>query len=130
MFCPGLQAGLRVARNLRNNIQLLVCCANSIIFCIYYVMETLGDPTRMIKNQRTYISCFFEGYNLIEQRSGTSQVVLVVKNLIASGNAGDVRDGFVPWVGKIPLQYSCLENLTDRGAWWAIVHRVAKSWTC
>ena len=27
-----------------------------------------------------------------------------------------------------PLQYSCLENLTDRGAWWAIVHRVTKSW--
>ena len=28
-----------------------------------------------------------------------------------------------------PLQYSCLENPTDRGAWWAAVHRVTKSWT-
>ena len=28
-----------------------------------------------------------------------------------------------------PLQYSCLENLMDRGAWWAIVHRSAKSQT-
>ena len=28
-----------------------------------------------------------------------------------------------------PLQYSCLENSMDRGAWWAIVHRVAKSQT-
>ena len=28
-----------------------------------------------------------------------------------------------------PLQYSCLENPMDRGAWWAAVHRVAKSWT-
>ena len=28
-----------------------------------------------------------------------------------------------------PLQYSCLENSTDRGAWWATHHRVAKSWT-
>ena len=28
-----------------------------------------------------------------------------------------------------PLQYSCLENSTDRGAWRATVHRVAKSWT-
>ena len=27
------------------------------------------------------------------------------------------------------LQYSCLENPTDRGAWWAIAHRVPKSWT-
>ena len=44
--------------------------------------------------------------------------------------------GFNPWVGKIPagghgkpLQYSCLENPMDRGAWWATVLRVAKSWT-
>ena len=28
-----------------------------------------------------------------------------------------------------PLQYSCLENSMDRGAWWAIVHGIAKSWT-
>ena len=28
-----------------------------------------------------------------------------------------------------PLQYSCLENPKDRGAWWATVHRAAKSWT-
>ena len=28
-----------------------------------------------------------------------------------------------------PLQYSCLENSTDRGAWWSTVHRVTKSWT-
>ena len=28
-----------------------------------------------------------------------------------------------------PLQYSCLENPMVRGAWWATVHRVAKSWT-
>ena len=28
-----------------------------------------------------------------------------------------------------PLQYSCLANPMDGGAWWATVHRVAKSWT-
>ena len=28
-----------------------------------------------------------------------------------------------------PLQYSCLENPVDRGAWWATVHGVAKSQT-
>ena len=28
-----------------------------------------------------------------------------------------------------PLQYSCIENSMDRGAWRAIIHRVAKSWT-
>ena len=63
-----------------------------------------------------------------------SQVVLVVKNLPA--NAGDVRDtGLIPESGRSPggghgnpLQYSCLENPMDRGAWQAIVHRVPKSW--
>ena len=50
-------------------------------------------------------------------------------------NAGDARDvgsicgwGRSPGVGSgTPLQYSCLENPMDRGAWWAIVHGVAKS---
>ena len=28
-----------------------------------------------------------------------------------------------------PLQYSCLENPMDKGAWWAAVHGVSKSWT-
>ena len=46
------------------------------------------------------------------------------------------RCRFNPWVGKIlwkrawhPLQYSCLENPMDRGAWRATVHRVVKSQT-
>ena len=46
------------------------------------------------------------------------------------------RRGFIPWVEKIPwgghgnlLQYSCLENPMDGGAWRAAVHGVAKSWT-
>ena len=62
-------------------------------------------------------------------------MALVVKNLPA--NAGDIRDaGSIPRSGRLPegghgdpLQYSCLENLTDRGAWWATVHRVVKSQT-
>ena len=51
-----------------------------------------------------------------------------------SANAGDVRDlSLIPGSGKSPaeghdnpLQYSCLENPIDRGAWRATVHRVAK----
>ena len=61
-----------------------------------------------------------------------SQVVLVVKNLPA--NAGDMRLGFDPGVGRSPegrngnpVQYSYLENSMDRGACWATVHGVAKS---
>ena len=62
-------------------------------------------------------------------------MALVVKNLPAS--AGDTRDtGSIPGLGRSPgegngnpLQYPCLENLMDRGAWWVTVHRVAKSQT-
>ena len=57
----------------------------------------------------------------------------VVKNQPA--NAGDVRDaGLVPGSGRSPggghgkpLQYSCLENSVDRGAWRATVHGVTQS---
>ena len=54
------------------------------------------------------------------------------KHLLANG--GDVRDaGSIPRLGRSPggghgnpLQYSCLENLMDRGAWQATVHKAVK----
>ena len=57
------------------------------------------------------------------------QVALVEKDLPA--NAGDTRDvSLIPgWSRKWqPLQYSCLENSTNRRAWQATVHGAAKSW--
>ena len=59
----------------------------------------------------------------------------MVKNPTA--NAGDIRDpGWILGSGRFPggrhgnpLQYSCLENPMDRGAWRATVHGVAKSQT-
>ena len=59
----------------------------------------------------------------------------MVKNPPAS--AEDIRDvGSIPWSGRSSgrgngnsLQYSCLENLMDRGAWWAIVHWVSQRQT-
>ena len=67
--------------------------------------------------------------------NGASQVALVVKKL--SANAGDLRDmGSIPGSRRSPggehgnpLQYSCLKNSMDRGAWRATVHSVAKSGT-
>ena len=58
----------------------------------------------------------------------------VVKN---PAKAGDVRDAdSIPGSGRSsgegngnPLQYYCLENLMDRGAWWATVHGIPKSRT-
>ena len=62
-------------------------------------------------------------------------MALVVKNIPT--NVGDIKDvGSIPGLRRSPggrhdnpLQYSCLENTTDRGAWWATVYGVAKSQT-
>ena len=62
-------------------------------------------------------------------------MVLVVNSLLA--NAGDIRDVVsIPGFGRFPggghgnpLQYSCLEDPMDRGAWQATVHGMAKSLT-
>ena len=62
-----------------------------------------------------------------------SQVALVVRNLPA--NAEAIRDtGLILGSGRSPggghgnpLQYSCMENPMDRGAWWATVHGVPES---
>ena len=59
----------------------------------------------------------------------------MVKNPAA--NAGDIRDvGLILGLGRLTgggcgrlLQYSCLENLMDREAWWATVSGVTKSRT-
>ena len=72
--------------------------------------------------------CYF--YNV--ETVWASQMAPVVKN--SSANAGD--PGSISVLGRSPgegngnpLQYSCLENPMDRGAWWATVHGVANSWT-
>ena len=62
-------------------------------------------------------------------------MALVVKSLPV--NVVDIRDmGLIPGLGRSPgeghgspLQYSCLENPMDRGAWRVTVHRVSKSQT-
>ena len=59
----------------------------------------------------------------------------MVMNLPAdTGDVGDVS--LILGLGRSsgigsdnPLQYSCLENFMDRGAWWATVHEEVKSWT-
>ena len=67
--------------------------------------------------------------------SRASHVVLLVKS--SSTKAGDEGEvDSIPGSGRSPgegngnpLQYSCLENPLDRGAWWAKVHRVVESHT-
>ena len=65
------------------------------------------------------------------RKEGASQVALVGKDSPADG--GDLRDsGSIPGSGRSPgrgnpLQYSCLQNPMDRGAWRATVHRITES---
>ena len=63
-----------------------------------------------------------------------SGVLRWLSNKESACNAGD--PSLIPGSGRSsgegngnPFQYSCLENPMDRGAWWATVHGVAKSWT-
>ena len=66
------------------------------------------------------IGLSLEGASLVAQESACS-----------AGEAGWVPDsGRSPGGGHCsPLQYSCLENPIDRGAWWATVHGITKSGT-
>ena len=66
----------------------------------------------------------------------TLKAYKVLANTKVGFPSGCVDVGSIPGSGRSPgegngnpLQYSCLENPMDRGAWWATVHRVAKSWT-
>ena len=85
----------------------------------------------MIYDMYFYITCKVEGEQkciFILGFPGGSEVKA------SACNAGDL--GSIPGSGRSPgegngspLQYSCLENPMDRGAWGATVHRVAKSRT-
>ena len=63
---------------------------------------------------------------------GASLVAQMVKNLLAMEKTWvqslSQEDPLKKGMATYPLQYSCLENSIDRGAWRAIVHGVAKSW--
>ena len=62
---------------------------------------------------------------------GGSEVKNPLANVEAVGNAGSIpRSGRSPGGGNgNPLQYSCQDDPTDKGAWWATVHEVTKSQT-
>ena len=81
----------------------------------------------MYRNINTYL--FYINLYVYIHKQGAFLIAQLVKNL--PDNAGDL--GSMPGLGRSPregngnpLQYSCLGNLMDRGAWQAIVHGVAK----
>ena len=85
---------------------------------------------KSLLNLLQYCFCFSI---LVMRHMGSSTDGSVIKNPLAgAGNEGDA--GSVPGSGRSPgeghgnpLQYPCLENPMDRGAWWATVHGVTKS---
>ena len=97
--------------------------------CLLFSLAYFSTPHSFSPMETTYLSW----------------VVFVCFILVLRGHSGKEsacqcrrhrRWVFHPWVRKIPgvgtrnpLQYSCLKNSMDRGAWWATVHGVAKSLT-
>ena len=93
--------------------------------------EAWRAATHGVAKSRTQLSSLTE-LNWTEMSKETSLVAQTVK--ASAYNAGDL--GLIPGLGRSPgegngnpLQYSCLENSMDRGAWQATVHGVAKSRT-
>ena len=122
---------------LRNHVSLI----NLIFQCFNFLLPRLWGVGSEKIQRRLYGGTYDRVLNLIlsskvcfynlKSRVGFPGASMV-KNLPAK--AGDV--GSIPRLGRSPgegngnsLQYSCLERSMDRGAWWAIVHRDAKSRT-
>ena len=114
--------------NQRSNLSLLHWQVDSL------PLSHLGSPSLIIReiSIKTTMSSSHQSEWQPPKKS-TSRASLV-KNLPA--NTGDTRNaGSIPGLGRSPgggngnpLQYSCLGNPTDRGAWRAAVHGVSKSW--
>ena len=121
------------------------CCCVSLIpaSCLEFCWLSLCLPTythmTSESKKKLHLSSFL--FNCLVENVQTAAiprvfpVATVVKNPPA--NAGDARDaGLITGSGRSPgeghgnpLQYSCLENPVDRGAWWATVCEVIKSQT-
>ena len=93
----------------------------------------MDKGARLGAERRTSVRPLPQNRSEVVDKDRASQVALVLKNLPA--NAGDTQDlGLILESGRSPggghgnpLQYSCLENPIDRGAWQAMVRRVTKS---
>ena len=104
---------------------------NKSVYCLFFRNKCKSSCFSISLFPRNNYKPMLNAFNLeILLPFWDSQVAIVIKNLLA--NAADIRDtGLIPGLRRSPgeghgnsLQYSCLENPMDRGAWWAMVHRV------
>ena len=122
------------------------CCDLSVLLaslCILDIGRSILGPE--FSKTQTYFLCDWKWY--LRWWFGSSQASLVAQGLpswlkwqriclqcwISRFNQ-DLDS--IPGLGRCPgvgngnsLQYSCLENFMDKGAWWATVHEVTTSWT-
>ena len=97
-------------------ISLELICDSPQILCFGWLLLTLPTAARAVKDHFLYTSGFPGGSDYSSCNAGNLGSILGLARSPGGGN-------------DYPLQYSCLENPMDRGAWWATVHVVAESQT-
>ena len=125
-----------------NRLSLLLCLLIDFFVVIYvllpswnhllfeFIIDSLGLSKCTLSRNRDSFTYYIPILLLI----GLPQWLSGKESAYNAGASGDA--GLVPVLGRYPggghgnpLQYSCLENPMDKGAWSVTVHRVAKSWT-
>ena len=132
---------------------IILICVSPIISAIEHLSMCLS--LQMISSSWLHCVCRHAAFpqtgghspcQVILSTSGPCWVVYTVTSLVLWGFPGgsdgkesacDAGDpGSIPGLGRSPgegcgnqIQYSCLENPMDRGAWWVTVHGVTKTWT-
>ena len=110
------------------------CKKNAFSF-LQLVVSSVMKRSLQLQNVQTGLDIIFQVYCDLEaeQNSSTSINPGGAEGKESACNVGDL--GSISGSGRSPgerngnpLQYSCLENSMDRGAWWARVHGVTKSW--
>ena len=107
----------------------------SLLHCkrIFFATDHQGSPQYCWRELKIVLIFFNILQSVDKQVKAVNQVAIMVKNL--PSKTWDVRGmGLTPGSGRspgegtgTPLQYSCLENSVDRGAWWATFYGVAES---
>ena len=93
--------------------------------------QSINNTDKRIKGKGT------QSFQLMKKKFLTQPNTRLPGGSEVKASACNARDlGSIPGSGRSPgegngnpLQYSCLENPMEGGAWWATVHGVAKSWT-
>ena len=92
-------------------------------YSVFHVVKLIGNfQNVLIEFLSFYITVYLQRASMVVQMVKNLPVVQETRvQSLGRGRSPGERNGN-------PLQYSCLENLMDRGAWWVAVHGVPKSW--